>query len=81
MENSTVDIIELKKIMVENKLDKITNLANATGIGRTTLSNLLNGKAKPSFNVLKRLIKGLGISPSKAGEIFFSSNLYDIQDN
>jgi|GEM_PF-867374 len=70
METRVVDVIELKKIMVERGIDKITTLSNSSGIARTTLSHLLNRRAKPSASVIERLIAALNISPSKAGEIF-----------
>ncbi|MBD5459128.1 MAG: helix-turn-helix transcriptional regulator [Lachnospiraceae bacterium] len=71
----TVDIIELKKIMVEKKLDKIIDLSLASKIDRNTLSKILNGDAKPSTTVIEKLMYTLQIPPEKAGTIFFNINL------
>lgn len=71
----SVNIIELKKIMVEKGLDKIVDLSKAANIDRNTLSKILNGEAKPSTIVIEKLMFTLEISPETAGLIFFDSNL------
>lgn len=70
-----VDVIELKKIMVEKKLDKIINLSNISGVDRNTLSKVLSREIKPSTTVIEKLMKALEIPPEKAGCIFFRENL------
>lgn len=73
--NYKVDIVELKKIMVEQNLDKIVDLANASKVDRNTLSKIINGSAKPSTSVIEKLMSTLHIPSEKAGEIFFNPNL------
>lgn len=70
-----VDVIELKKIMVEQNLDKIVDLSAASTVDRNTLSKVVNGDIKPSTTVIEKLMMALNISPEKAGPIFFSPNL------
>ncbi len=70
-----VDVIELKKIMVENKLEKIIDLSNASKVDRNTLSKVLNKEIKPSTIVIERLMNALKIPPEKAGHIFFKDSL------
>lgn len=70
-----VDIIELKKIMVEQNLDKIIDLSAASTVDRNTLSKVLNEDAKPSTTVIEKLMSALHIPPERAGAIFFSLDL------
>jgi transcriptional regulator with XRE-family HTH domain len=70
-----VDVVELKKIMVEQKLDKIIDLSAASTVDRNTLSKVINGDIKPSTSVIEKLMSALHIPPEKAGAIFFSQNL------
>lgn len=74
-QNYKVDIVELKKIMVEQNLDKIIDLSIASTVDRNTLSKIINGDAKPSTTVIEKLMSTLHIPPEKAGAIFFSPNL------
>lgn len=71
----SVDVVELKKIMVEKGLDKIIDLSKASGVDRNTLSKILNKEAKPSTAVIEKLMTALCVSPEKAGSIFFNKNL------
>ncbi len=73
--NYKVDVVELKKIMVEQGLDKLVNLSNASGIDRNTLSKIINNEAKPSTTVIEKLMIALKIPSEKAGAIFFARNL------
>ncbi|MGF7145337.1 transcriptional regulator with XRE-family HTH domain [Anaerotaenia torta] len=70
-----VDVIEVKKIMVEQGLDKIIDLSRVSSIDRNTLSKVLNGDVKPSTTVIEKLMTALKIEPEKAGIIFFNQNL------
>lgn len=70
-----VDVVELKKIMVEQKLDKIIDLSAASMVDRNTLSKILNEDIKPSTTVIEKLMSALHIPPERAGAIFFSLNL------
>lgn len=70
-----VDVVELKKVMVEQNLDKIIDLSAASTVDRNTLSKIINGDAKPSTTVIEKLMSALHIPPERAGAIFFSLNL------
>jgi len=73
--NYRVDVVELKKIMVEQGLDKLVDLSNASGIDRNTLSKIINSEAKPSTTVIEKLMVTLKIPSEKAGAIFFAKDL------
>lgn len=75
MEKYKVDVVELKKIMVEQNLEKIIDLSSASTVDRNTLSKVLNGDIKPSTTVIEKLMSALHIPPERAGAIFFSINL------
>lgn len=75
MEKYKVDVVELKKIMVEQNLEKIIDLSSASTVDRNTLSKILNGDIKPSTTVIEKLMSALHIPPERAGTIFFSINL------
>ena len=79
MESRSTNTIALKKIMIDQGLERIIELSNASGISRNTLSNVLNGKSQPSADVMGKLIATLKMQPSRAGEIFFDSNLHNAQ--
>lgn len=70
-----VDVVELKKIMVEKGLDKIIDLSNASTVDRNTLSKVLSGEVKPSTSVIEKLMSTLEIPPENAGHIFFKMDL------
>jgi HTH-type transcriptional regulator/antitoxin HigA len=58
---SIVEIIELK--MYEQKLTQAA-LASMLGLGKSKLSEILNGKRKPDLILLKALYKNLQIDPA-----------------
>lgn len=70
-----VDTIALKKLMVEQGLERITDLSKASSVDRNTLSKVLNGNVKPSTTVIEKLMVALNISSDLAGKIFFKQNL------
>lgn len=72
MNRYAVDIIALKKIMVEKNLDKISTLSRKANINRNILGNILNGKSMPTANTMYKLVETLEISPEKAGAIFLA---------
>ena len=65
-QNYKVDIVELKKIMVEQNLDKIIDLSIDSTVDRNTLTKIINGDAKPSTTVIEKLMSTLHIPPEKA---------------
>jgi transcriptional regulator with XRE-family HTH domain len=73
------DTIALKKIMLEQGFNTIGELSKASGINRNTLGYVLCGKWQPSAETMRLLVDTLRIDPSAAGEIFFRSNLREMQ--
>jgi transcriptional regulator with XRE-family HTH domain len=69
------DTIAIKKIMVEKGYKTINSLATASGINRTTLGKVLDGKIQPSSDVMFKLVETLDISAPDAGNIFFAADL------
>ena len=67
-----LDIIELKKTMIEKGFGTATALADAANIERNTVSTILNGKRQPSLNVMYAIAEALDLNSKKAGEIFFA---------
>lgn len=74
MERKT-DVVELKKVMIDRGLDRISDLARASGVSRNTLSRIMNGCAQPSSDVMYKLTEALSLEPTHAGRIFFSIDL------
>jgi hypothetical protein len=70
-----MDVVAIKKLMVENQYDTICSLSVASGINRTTLGKILDGSIQPSADVMYKLIYALHIYPEQAGRIFFNGNL------
>ena len=71
----TVDTIALKKMMAENGIDTITELANKADLSRDTVSGVLKGKIRPSTAVMDKLSMALNMKPCDAGRVFFVPNL------
>ena len=70
-----IDVISLKKKMLDMNIETIAELSKRSAINRNTLSDVFNGKSKPSSDTMYKLVACLHISPSEAGEIFFNNNL------
>ena len=66
------DTVAIRKIMAEKGYRTISQLSIASGINRTTLGKLLDGRIQPSADVMGRLVETLDISASEAGQIFFA---------
>ena len=73
--NQTIDTIATKKIMIEKGFKTITSLAAESGISRTTLGKVLDGKMRPPSDVMFKLVNTLDITPANAGKNFFVANL------
>lgn len=75
--NYKVDTIALKKLMVDNGISTISELADKAELGRDTVSGVLKGKIRPSTNVMEKFIVALNINPCDAGSIFFMQDLHN----
>lgn len=71
----SVNTVELKKLMIENGIETIGELAEKSGVGRDTISGVVNGKIRPSTAVMEKIMIALNMKPSDAGVIFFVPNL------
>ena len=69
-----VDTKALRVAMAEKGIATVSQLSDMTGITRTTLYNVLNGKVMPSANTMCRLAETLELG-NKAGTIFFAKKL------
>ena len=77
MENVIIktDVIELQKAMIEIGFKTNKSLADASGINRNTIGQILKGEKQPSYDVMVRLVSTLKLSEQKAGRIFFAPYL------
>lgn len=66
-----VDVIELKKRMLESNLEKICDLSEASQVSRPTITNILLERAVPSSAVICKLAITLNLSSDEIGRIFF----------
>lgn len=64
----------LKGKMAENGYN-IGTLAEAIGVDRDTIGNVLNGRSKPSYPVMNGIFFTLNLTPEEATSIFFSQEL------
>lgn len=71
----SVNTVELKKLMIEKGIETIGELAEKSGVGRDTVSGVVNGKIRPSTAVMEKIMIALDIEPTNAGVIFFVPNL------
>lgn len=62
---SKINKLVLKKLMLEKKLTTYTELANALGISKTQLSNLLSDKFNPIKSNIQEMADFFGIDPIK----------------
>lgn len=65
------DVIFLKKRMVELGIRNMTELSKRSGINRNTLSQVLNGRIRPSSGTMNKLIHALFLTSAEAGMVFF----------
>lgn len=75
MPEFVTDTILLKKVMIDRKIERITQLSEVTGVNRKTLGDVLRGKTQPSAAVMGQLVRVLDIPPETAGQIFFQQKL------
>lgn len=70
-----VDTIALRKAMLDKKITTIEGLSNASGVNRNTVSDVLNGKIRPTSTVIEKISMALDLDGSAIGRIFFSQKL------
>lgn len=69
------DTIALKKLALDCGIRSCSELARKSGVNRTTLGKVWNGKEQPSSSVMYKLAGCLNMTSTQAGSIFFSNNL------
>lgn len=69
-----INVLKLKGKIAEKGYN-IGTIANEIGVDRDTISNILNGKTKPSYPVINGLYYTLQLKPEEATEIFFAKKL------
>lgn len=72
MNSYRTDVGAIRKKMKEKKIKTILELSNVSGIGRRTLSKVLNEEVQPSSDTMEKLIFCLDITPEEAGSIFLN---------
>lgn len=70
-----VDVKELRKRMVDNNIITIEEFSKLTGINRSTLSDIINGRTRPSSYSIERIAKALNLTPEEVGAIFYKNKL------
>lgn len=80
------DVVELKKLMVENNIESVSELSKMCNINRSTLSKILNEELQPTSQIMYKLAECLNMSSVQAGKIFFSieylnDGLYPFQED
>lgn len=70
-----IDAKEFKKAMVEANIDSYLQLEEATGLNRSTLSSIVKGEQKPSYDTICALADALHLTYTELGRIFFTNEL------
>lgn len=70
-----VDTIELRKRMLEKGLDNIKKMSDACGLNRDTMSDIVNGRAKPGAVAMYAIATVLDLEPEALGRIFFKRDI------
>lgn len=70
-----VDTEELQIEMIRAGYKTILSFAEAAGINRNTVSDVIKGTAYPSSSVMAKMVRTLGIGSERAGRIFFKKKL------
>lgn len=70
-----VDSKALKKAMVEVGIDSYIQLEEASGVYRSTLSSIVKGEQKPSYDTVVALTDTLHLRYDEIGSIFYANEL------
>ena len=66
-----IDTLSLRKAMIDAGIITIVDLADKANVNRNTVAGVLNGKVKPTLDVMYAISEALSLNSQKAGEIFF----------
>ncbi len=67
----TVDNVELRKRMIDKGLNTIQQMADACGLSRDTMSDIVNGRVRPGAMAIYAIAAVLDLEPEVLGRIFF----------
>lgn len=70
-----VDIVALKKSMIENGIDTQLELAERSAISAKTINGIMSGRITPSVTIMYKLASCLRMDSKTAGETFFAQKL------
>ena len=76
----SIDVKELKKAMVEADLDSYTELSSATDIDQSTISSIVSGGRKPSYDTIAKFADALRLKYDEIGRIFFANSYASPQE-
>lgn len=70
-----IDTVELKKLMIDHRMDSIEALAAKSSVNRNTIADTVNGRSYPSTMVMHKIALTLNMDSATAGRIFFKPKL------
>ena len=75
-----IDVKLFKKAMIDADIDSYTKVEELTGVNRSTLTNLLKGEQKPSYDTIERIADVFHLKYGEIGAIFFANELTGRQE-
>ena len=70
-----IDSKALKKAMIDADFESLVQLEEGTQINKITLSNVIKGDQKPSYETIARLSDAFHLTYDEIGRIFFAQEL------
>lgn len=70
-----IDVKMFKKAMIDADFDNYIQLEERTGVNRSTLTNILKGEQKPSYDTIEKLADAFHLRYDEIGAIFFAQEL------
>ena len=67
----TVDTVELRKAMIDKGFNTIQQMADACGLSRDTMSDIVKGRVRPGALAIYAIAAVLDLEPEALGRIFF----------
>ena len=70
-----IDSKAFKKAMIDADYESLVQLEDGTQINKITLSNIIKGDQKPSYDSIAKLADAFHLTYEEIGRIFFYSDL------
>lgn len=67
-----VDVIGLRKFLIDRRIFTARDLARVCGVSNPTAEKILRGESRPSSKVMYAMVNALNMPGDEAGRIFFS---------